>query len=402
MEYKYIDGGVTAPKGYTASGIACGLKKNGGKDLAIVMSENPAAVAGMYTKNVVKGHSLKLTMENAKNGFASVIVINSGNANACIGEQGDKDAREIAELTAEICGCGANEILIGSTGVIGLPLKMPQIRSGIRSAYTALSGDGGESAAEAILTTDKHIKQYALEFDLQDEKVRIGGMAKGSGMIHPNMATMICILTTDVNIKRSLLQKALSEAVECTFNRITVDGDTSVCDMVLVLANGFADNEGITKEAYEYDIFNKALLDVCKNLSKAIVRDGEGATKVADIIVNGAATAEDALTIASTVARSPLVKTALNGADANWGRLLTAIGYSGANFNPALVDISIGNIPCCKNGNAVKFDEAAARNLLEQEDVKIYLDLKCGNFNDHYLTSDFSEDYVKINGRYRS
>jgi glutamate N-acetyltransferase/amino-acid N-acetyltransferase len=397
-----ITGGVTAPKGYTASGVACGLKKNHKKDLAVLLSEYPAAVAGMYTKNVIKGHSLKLTMENAKNGFASAVIINSGNANACVGEQGDKDAREMADLTAKLLGCSSDEVLVGSTGVIGIPLRMPLIREGIRSACDSLSSDGGEIAAEAITTTDKQIKQYAIELELQEQKVRIGGMAKGSGMIHPNMATMICILTTDVNIKQSLLKKALLEVVEPTFNRISVDGETSVCDMVLILANGFADNEGITKESYEYDLFKEALLHVCEHLAKSVVQDGEGATRIIDITVKGANTAKDAYSVASRVACSPLVKTAINGADANWGRLLTAVGYSDATFEPGLVDISIGNIMCCKNGSAVKFDEAAAKQILEQKEIKVVIDLKCGNFADHYMTCDFSVEYVKINSNYRS
>lgn len=397
-----IDGGVTAPKGYTAAGVACGIKKNSKKDLAIVCSEDPAVASGVFTTNVVKGHSLQVSMEHIKNGIARAIVINSGNANACVGEAGFKDAKDMTELAAELLQCNAEDILVNSTGVIGSRLNMPNVRSGIRSAVNALSPDGSADAVEAIMTTDLVPKEIAVEIEIQDEKVRIGGIAKGSGMIHPNMATMIGIITTDANISRSLLDKALKKCVKSTFNRVSVDGDTSVCDSVFVLANGFADNDAIVKDDYEYSKFVEALMFVCTYLARLMAKDGEGATKLVEVIVDGAENEEDAYKVVSSVAKSPLVKTAIFGEDANWGRILTATGYSGASFDPNLIDITIGNLLVCRNGCAVNFDEAAAKELLKKKEISIKINLKKGKVSDRIWTCDFSYDYVKINGSYRS
>jgi glutamate N-acetyltransferase/amino-acid N-acetyltransferase len=397
-----FEGSVTSPKGFMAAGDACGLKKNGKKDLAVVASVDTAVAAGVFTKNVVKGHSLQVTMEHIKSGYARAIVINSGNANACVGEQGYKDAKEMAELTAKLLQCETEEILVGSTGVIGNPLNMSSVRSGIRSAVSRLSPDGGHEAEEAIMTTDLVPKEIAIELEIQDTKVIIGGMAKGSGMIHPNMATMIGVITTDANISRGLLDKALKEVITHTFNRVSVDGDTSVCDMVLVLANGEAENAGIVKENFEYETFKKGLEYVCTHLAREIAKDGEGATKLVEINVSGAITDEDAYNVACTVAKSPLVKTAIFGQDANWGRILTAVGYSGAEFDPNLVDISIGQLMVCRNGAALNFDENEAKRILKEKEIKIYINLKKGNFSDRMWTCDFSYDYVKINGSYRT
>jgi len=397
-----IDGGITAPKGFKATGVACGLKNNNKKDFAVVSSDDIAVAAGVFTTNVVKGHSLQLTMDHIKSGYAQSIVINSGNANACIGEQGAKDALEIAELTAHLLQCDVNNVLIGSTGVIGVPLNMPNIRSGIRTSIAALSPEGGHDASEAIMTTDLVSKEISVEIEIQGERVRIGGMAKGSGMIHPNMATMIGVITTDVNISRGLLDKALKEIVGHTFNRVSVDGDTSVCDMVLILANGEADNSGVLKEDIEYKTFKSALEYVCTNLSKMIAKDGEGATKLIEVTVDGASDAEDAYKVVSAVAKSPLVKTAIFGEDANWGRILTATGYSGANFDPNLVDIFIGDLMVCRNGSALDFDEDKAKSILKKNEVKININLKKGTSSDRIWTCDFSYDYVKINGSYRT
>ncbi|NLD50021.1 MAG: bifunctional glutamate N-acetyltransferase/amino-acid acetyltransferase ArgJ [Clostridiaceae bacterium] len=397
-----IDGGVTAPKGFKASGTACGLKKNGEKDLAVVCSDDIAVAAGVFTTNTVKGHSLQLTMEHIKSGYARGVVINSGNANACVGEQGQKDARDMAQLAAELLDCDKENILIGSTGVIGLPLNMPKVRSGIRAAISALSEQGGGEACQAIMTTDLVPKEIAVDIEIQGERVRIGGMAKGSGMIHPNMATMIGIITTDVNISRGLLNKAFKEIVSHTFNRVSVDGDTSVCDMVLVFANGAAENSGIVKEDVEYSNFKSALEYVCVNLSRMIAKDGEGATKLVEVIADNAMNADDAYKVVSAIAKSPLVKTAIFGEDANWGRIITAAGYSGADFDPNLVDIFIGDLMVCRNGTALKFDEAKAKEILKQKEVTIKINLKRGNSSDRMWTCDFSYDYVKINGSYRS
>ena len=397
-----IDGGITAPKGFKAAGVACGIKKNNRKDLAIVCSEDTAVASGVFTTNVVKGHSLQVSMEHIKNGFARAIVINSGNANACVGETGYKDAKEITALTAELLQCDAQDILVNSTGVIGTKLNMPSVRSGIRLAVNALSSQGGAEAEEAIMTTDLMPKEIAVDIELQGETVRIGGIAKGSGMIHPNMATMIGIITTDANISRSLLDKALKQCVKKTFNRVSVDGDTSVCDSVFVLANGFADNDAIVKEDYEYSKFVDAMMFVCTYLARLIAKDGEGATKLIEIQVDGAGDENDAYKVVSTVAKSPLVKTAIFGEDANWGRIFTAVGYSGASFDPNLTDIYLGDILVCRNGAAANFDEAAVKEIIKKKEIVIKINLKKGNVSDRIWTCDFSYDYVKINGSYRS
>ncbi|MDP4180073.1 MAG: bifunctional glutamate N-acetyltransferase/amino-acid acetyltransferase ArgJ [Bacillota bacterium] len=397
-----FEGGVTSPKGFLAAGDACGIKKNGKKDIAVISSIDTAVVAGVFTTNVVKGHSLQVTMEHIKSGYSRAIVINSGNANACVGEQGYKDAREMADMTSNLLQCEPEEILIGSTGVIGMPLNMPSIRSGIRNAVQRLSENGGHDAEEAIMTTDLRPKEVAVEFEIQDEKVIIGGMAKGSGMIHPNMATMIGVITTDANISRGLLDKALKEVVKKSFNRVSVDGDTSVCDMVVAFANGEANNSGIVKDNLEFETFKQGLEYVCTYLAREIAKDGEGATKLVEITVNGASCEEDAYNAVCSVAKSPLVKTAIFGEDANWGRILTAVGYSGADFDPNLVDITLGNLLVCRNGCAIDFDEAAAKKILKEKEIKIVINLKKGQFSDRMWTCDFSYDYVKINGSYRT
>ncbi|MFA6309515.1 MAG: bifunctional glutamate N-acetyltransferase/amino-acid acetyltransferase ArgJ [Clostridia bacterium] len=397
-----IDGGVTAPKGYMASGVSSGVKKSGAPDLALLSSNDTAAVSGVYTTNRVKGHSLQLTMEHAKNGYARAVVINSGNANACVGEQGYKNAAEISEFTAKLLQCDSSEVLVGSTGVIGLPLNMPLIRSGIRQANAALSTEGGHNAQRAIMTTDLLDKEIAVSLEIQGEEVRIGAMAKGSGMIHPNMATMICIITTDANISKSLLDVALKQVVGHTFNRVSVDGDTSVCDMVLLFANGESENPGIVKNDIEFEYFVKALDFVCTTLAKKIVQDGEGATKFVEINAEGANSADDAYKLVNTIAKSPLVKTALFGEDANWGRIINAAGYSGAEFDPNLVDIYICGVLVCRNGSGTDFSEEAVKKLLQQKEITIKIDVKKGTFKDKIWTCDFSYDYVKINGSYRS
>lgn len=397
-----INGGVTAPEGYFATGVACGLKQDGRKDLAIICSEDSAAAAGVFTTNRVKGHSLQVTMEHIKSGYANAIIINSGNANACVGEQGYLDAKEIAAIAAEQLDCSPEAILVGSTGVIGKPLDMDAIRAGIEQLVSGMDPDGGHDAQEAIMTTDLIHKEIAVELEIQDSKVIIGGMAKGSGMIHPNMATMIGILTTDVNISRKLLDKALREVVKSTFNRVTVDGDTSVCDMVLILANGLADNPGIVNEDEDYEKFVKGLDHVCTTLSRQIARDGEGATKLIEVVAEGAGNPEDAYKAACAIARSSLVKTAMFGEDANWGRIITALGYSGAEFDPAYTDIFIGNLQVCKGGCALPFDEDKAAKLLHEKEIKLLVRLNKGVHSDRVWTCDFSYDYVKINGSYRS
>ncbi len=400
--FKEIEGGVTAPRGFKASGVACGLKKDGKKDLALIVSDNTASAAGVFTTNLVKGHSLMLTMENIKKGRARAVLINSGNANACLGKRGQDDALEMATLAAKALGCDRTEVLVGSTGVIGIPLNMEAVRQGIDLAAASLSYTGGHQAKEAIMTTDLVPKEAAVSVPIGGKEVRIGGMAKGSGMIHPNMATMIGVITTDASISPELLSCALKRAVKHSFNRVSVDGDTSVCDMVVILANGQADNDPLAPESGSFEAFCEALDYVCARLAKMIAADGEGATKLVEVAVEHAPSEEDAYKIVCAVAKSPLVKTAIFGGDANWGRIFTAAGYSGARFNPDLADIYIGDLMVCQNGTALPFDEEKAAKLLGEKEVKILIDLKQGGFSDRMWTCDFSCDYVRINGSYRS
>ncbi len=397
-----INGGVTAPEGFFATGVSCGLKKDGKKDLAIVCSEDSAAAAGVFTTNKVKGHSLQLTMEHIKSGYANAIVINSGNANACVGEQGRADALEMATITSGFLECSPQDVLVGSTGVIGKPLNMEAIRPGLEALVSGMDPDGGHDALEAIMTTDTMFKEVAVELELQETKVVIGAMAKGSGMIHPNMATMIGVITTDANISRKLLDKALKDVVKTTFNRVTVDGDTSVCDMVVILANGMADNAGIINENEDYEQFRDALEYVCNHLARLIAKDGEGATKLIEVVVEGAGSPDDAYKAAVAIAKSPLVKTMIFGEDANWGRIFTAAGYSGAEFDPAYTDIYIGDLLVCKNGCAADFNEEAAKELLKKAEIKLLVKLNKGVYKDRVWTCDYSYDYVKINGSYRT
>ena len=400
---QFIKGGVTAPQGYFATGVACGLKKNGEKDLAIICSEDIAAVAGVFTTNKIKGHSLKLTMNRIRNnGYASALIINSGNANACVGDKGDMDARAITEKAAELLDCRAEEILVASTGVIGIPLDIDKVLNGVEEAVNSMEPEGGSDAELAIMTTDTMPKETAIELTIQGEKVIIGGMAKGSGMIHPNMATMIGVLTTDVNISKKLLEKALKKVCAPTFNAISVDGEMSVCDMVVIFANGLADNAGIVNEDKDYQTFCDALEKACLFLAKKVAADGEGATKLIEVQVIDAKTQEDARKICSSIATSPLVKTAMNGCDANWGRIITAIGYSGADFDPARIDIALNRVKVCRSGAAAIFDEEKVKELLNKDEVTITVHMNYGSFSDKMWTCDYSEDYIRINSSYRS
>ncbi len=399
---KVINNGITAPTGFTATGCACGIKKNGNFDFAMIKSDCVANTAGVYTTNVVKGHSLQLTMKNMENGKAQAIVINSGNANACIGDSGYNDALYIASKTAEVLDCLPEDVIVGSTGVIGHPLKMDAVNKGILTASQSLSSSGSNLAAKAIMTTDTFPKEHAVQFDIDGTTVTIGGIAKGSGMIHPNMATMIGIITTDANISQELLSKALKTCVNRSFNRVSIDGDTSVCDMVVSLANGKANNIRIDSENEYYEIFIQALESVCVYLSKLLVKDGEGATKLIEIKAINADSQDTAYKIVTSIAKSPLVKTAFFGQDANWGRILTAAGYSGASFNPDKIDVYIGDMIFCKDGKAVGFDEEQALEILKESEIKVLIDLKSGNISDIMWTCDFSYDYVKINGSYRT
>lgn len=392
--------GVTYARGFTAAGVACGIRKNGGPDLAVVKCDTIATAAGIFTRNIVKGHSLQLARKNVRNGRAQLVVINAGCANACLARRGAEDALKFASLAARRFGCAPEDVLTGSTGVIGMPLPMEKIQAGITAASLTVSG-GGE-AARAIMTTDTHPKQACESFTLDGREVRIGGMAKGSGMIHPNMATMISVLTTDASISQGALKTALKCAADASYNRISVDGDTSVCDKVLILASGCAGNPVIEASSPAYSQFLEALMKVCTELSKMLAADGEGATKLLTICVRGARTQANAHRIAGAIATSPLCKTAAFGNDANWGRLLTAAGYSGAHFNPEKVNIWIGSVQVCKDGGGLKFDEEAALKELKAAEVTYTLEFGEGNASDTMWTCDFSPDYVRINADYRT
>ena len=401
---KFIDGGITAPQGFLAAGVACGLKKNGQPDLALVASDRPAAVAGVFTRNVVKGHSLQLSREYIRSGLARAVVINSGNANACVGEPGMDDARAMAAAVAGRIGCPVEQVLTGSTGVIGKRLDMNAVINGIDAAYTSLAetDEAGHLAERAIMTTDLIPKECVVRFQLDGRDITVAGMAKGSGMIHPNMATMIGVITTDCAAGVDVLQAALTQAVNKTFNRVSVDGDTSVCDMVIVLANGSAGNADVLPGSDGARLLGQAIETVSTELSRLIARDGEGATKLVEVRATGVRSSEDAYKIVLAVAKSPLVKTAVFGEDANWGRILTAAGYSGAEFDPANCDIYLGDLKVCEKGCALPFDETLAKQILQQKELLIRIELSEGTAGDRMWTCDFSYDYVKINGSYRT
>lgn len=390
------------PLGFMASGVHCGIKKNDNKDLALIVSDIPAQAAGVYTKNIVKGHSLKWTMKHLEGNRIKAITINSGNANACVGTAGDDDAEFIADYTAKLVGCNKNEVLLGSTGVIGHRLPIGNIKTGINKAYEQLSADGASNAAIAIMTTDTFKKEISVDINLSGKTVTIYGMAKGSGMIHPDMATLIVVFLTDASISNSMLQKALSCAVNKSFNRVSIDGDTSECDMVLMLANGKAENPAIEQENDNFRIFTGALEKAATYLAKLIAKDGEGATKMVEIRVINAPNENTAHVIANSISKSLLVKTAIFGQDANWGRIMNAMGYSGASFNPETVDIWLGDLQVCKDGTGLDFDEEKAVAILSKDEILITVDLKMGTASDTMWTCDLSYDYVKINSSYRS
>ncbi len=395
--------GITGPKGFYAAGVHSGVKKVK-KDLALVYSSAPAAAAGIFTMNKVPAAPVivdKQLLLRSKTFRA--IICNSGNANACTGERGLEDSWAMASLTAAALGVDKNEVFVSSTGVIGQYLPMDKVSSGITEAMSLLDADGHSAAAEAIMTTDKFPKELAVRVNIGGSEVTIGGMAKGSGMIAPNMATMLAFVTTDAAISQPLLQSTLKRAADRSFNRITVDGDTSTNDMVLVLANGLAANPLLEDEhdplfAEFYEAFEHLLIKLCK----MIVTDGEGATKFIEIHVAEAATEDAAVAAARAVANSNLVKTAINGEDANWGRILAAVGYSGIDFNPEDVEIFFDDVPILKKNYAIEFSETDAKRVLSQKEIRITVDLNQGNASASFWTCDLSKDYVAINANYRT
>lgn len=403
---KLIDGGVCAAKGFTASGIHCGIRKNKQKkDISLIYSVLPASAAAVYTTNLVKGAPLIVTKKHIADGVAQAVICNSGNANTC-NANGLEIAEGMSKLLADTLKISADDVIVASTGVIGQPLDIEPIANGIPLLVSGLSVDGSDDAAAGIMTTDTVKKEVAVEFEIDGKTCRMGGIAKGSGMIHPNMATMLVFITTDVAIAPNMLQKALSGDVADTFNMISIDGDTSTNDMVTVLANGLAGNEKIVAEGEAFDSFMKALNTVTVRLCRMIASDGEGATKLLECRVDGAGDENTAKAVAKSVICSSLLKAAMFGADANWGRVLCAIGYSDANIDVGKIDVSFssrkGEILVCKDGAGVDFSEETAKDILLENEIDILVSLNSGKATATAWGCDLTYDYVKINGDYRT
>ena len=406
--YTYVDGGVCAAQGFVANGLNAGInpdkKKN---DLCLVYSKEPCSAAGVYTLNKVKGAPVIVTRENLKksHGIAHAILANSKNANTC-NFDGIEIAEKACKLAADHLGIKPEEVIIGSTGVIGQRLSIQPFEEYMKPLAEGMTADGNDRAAYAIMTTDTVMKQVAVEFKIGDAICRMGGMAKGSGMIHPNMATTLNFLTSDVAITPELIQKALSDVVKVTYNCLSVDGDTSTNDTVTVMANGLAGNKLIDKEGEDYDIFRQALYIVMMNMTRMLAADGEGASKLLECSVTGAPDQDTAIIIAKSVIRSPLLKCAMFGEDANWGRVLCAIGYAEAEFDIDKVDVDFesefGKIAVCRDGSGVEFSEEIAAKILSAEEIHILVELKQGKAQAKAWGCDLTYDYVKINGDYRS
>ncbi|HQA08222.1 MAG TPA: bifunctional glutamate N-acetyltransferase/amino-acid acetyltransferase ArgJ [Syntrophomonadaceae bacterium] len=400
---KKITGSVTAPQGFLAQGVYADIKKKDKKDVALIYSQVPCTAAGTFTTNVVRAACVDISRQHLANGQAQAIVVNSGNANACTGEQGWHDALQMAKITAQCLNIDPHDVLVASTGVIGVLLCMDKIEKGIKTAAAQLSPDGSHNAAQAIMTTDLVSKEIAVEIELQGKPVRIGAIAKGSGMIHPNMATMLAFFTTDAAIDSKCLDKAFRAAVDQSFNMVSVDRDTSTNDMALILANGLAGNPLINNpDSEDYQVFQEALQEVAIALAKMIARDGEGATRMIEVRVIEAPSQATARQIARSITGSNLAKAAVFGQDANWGRILAAAGYSGAVFDPNRVDIYLGKEKMAENGVGLSFDEDRARQELDKDPVVITVNLKSGNEMAVAWGCDLSYDYVKINASYRS
>ena len=403
---KIISGGICAAKGFTANGIHCGIRKNKTKkDLSLIFSEKSASAAAVYTTNLVKGAPLIVTKKHLENGKAQAVICNSGNANTC-NANGIEIAEQMSDFLSSELKISNNDVIVASTGVIGQPLDIDPIKNGIPSLVKGLGDNKSLEAAEGIMTTDTKVKEIAVSFTVNGKECKIGGIAKGSGMIHPNMATMLVFITTDCAISPEMLQKALSSDIKNTFNMVSVDGDTSTNDMVTVLANGMAENEEITADGGDFDVFMKALNTVTVHLCRCIAGDGEGATKLIEGAVTGAKTEELAKTVAKSVICSSLTKAAMFGADANWGRVLCAIGYSGADVDVNKIDVSFksakGEIPVCKDGAGIEFSEEIAKEILLQDEIEIKVALNDGEFSSTAWGCDLTYDYVKINGDYRT
>ncbi len=403
---KWIEGGVAAAKGFTASGVYCGIRKNKTKqDLALIYSSVPCKAAAVYTQNLVKGAPILVTKKNIADGTAQAIICNSGNANTCNAD-GEEKARMMCEAAAKELGIRAEDVIVASTGVIGQTLPIEPILQAAPALAKALSPDGSADAAKAIMTTDTQVKNIALELEIGGKTVRLGGIAKGSGMIHPNMATMLCFLTTDAVISAPALNAALHEAVDVSFNMVSIDGDTSTNDMTAILASGLAGNEIIEENTGDYQKFVGGLTELSTLLARKVAKDGEGATKLLVCKVTGAKSREDAVLVSKSVICSSLLKAAMFGADANWGRVLCAIGYSKAQTDINAVDVAFeskaGRIEVCKNGAGINFSEEKAAEVLAQDEINIDVTLHDGFEEATAFGCDLTYDYVKINGDYRT
>ncbi len=403
---KVIEGGVCAAKGFRANGVHCGIRKNHSKkDLSLIFSTVPASAAAVYTTNLVKGAPLTVTKKHIANGTAQAVICNSGNANTC-NANGIEIAEKMSALAASALGISADDVVVASTGVIGQPLSIDPIAAGLPELVAGLSENGSGTAAEGIMTTDTVRKEVAVEFTLGGKTCRLGGIAKGSGMIHPNMATMLVFLTTDAAISPAMLQKALSGDIANTFNMLSIDGDTSTNDMVTILANGLAGNPEVTEEGEDFTAFMQALNSVTIALCRKIAGDGEGATKLLECKVAGAADLATAKTVAKSVICSSLLKAAMFGADANWGRVLCAIGYSGADVDVHKVDVAFsspaGTVAVCKDGAGLNFSEEKAKQVLLEKEIEILVELNSGDAASTAWGCDLTYDYVRINGDYRT
>ena len=406
MNIKFTDGGVTAPKGFTANGIHCGIRKSKDKkDLALIFCEKECDTAAVYTQNLVCGAPITVTKNNISDGKARAVVCNSGIANTCNAD-GIEKAEGMCEITANALGISKSDIIVASTGVIGQPLDLEPVKNGIGELVSGLNKNGSDSAANAIMTTDTVKKEFACEFTLGGKPCNIGAISKGSGMIHPNMATMLAFITTDANISSEMLKASLLEVVADSFNMLSVDGDTSTNDTVAILASGLCENERITEKNDDYRTFTLALSSICEKLVKLMAKDGEGATKLVECVVTGASDVKTAKTCAKAVICSSLVKAAMFGSDANWGRILCALGYSGVDIDVHRVDVKFssdgGEIEVCKDGSGIDFSEELAKKVLSCDEVYILVDLKSGASCATAYGCDLTYDYVKINGDYRT
>lgn len=403
---KKISGGVCAAKGYKASGVHCGIRKNQTKkDLALIVSDKKATTCAVYTRNLVKGAPLTVTKENIADGYAQAVICNSGNANTC-NANGIEIAQKMCKLVENVTGIDSSDVVVASTGVIGQPLSLDPISNSIEDLASKLSDEGSFDCASAIMTTDTVAKEVAVEFEIDGKVCRMGGIAKGSGMIHPDMATMLVFITSDVCISKEMLQKALSTDVDATFNMLSIDGDTSTNDMVTVMCNGLAGNNEINADGEAFDTFMKALNTITVTLCRMIAADGEGATKMLECNCCGADTLEAAKTVAKSVVCSSLLKAAMFGADANWGRVLCAIGYSKAEVDITKVRVTFksakGEILVCENGAGVEFSEEIAKEILLEDEIEINVSVGDGKYSSKAWGCDLTYDYVKINGDYRT